>query len=58
MSPFWGQLAGALILFMMIAFIGIWLWAWNARHHSAFHRMSQLPMEDDAVDAHGRDAQP
>jgi len=47
MSPVWGYLTGAIILFMMFTFIGIWIWAWRKHHHPAFQRMAQLPLEDE-----------
>ena len=47
MSPFWGPLAGAVILLMMATFIGIWIWAWNRRHQQAFSRMARLPLEEE-----------
>jgi cytochrome c oxidase cbb3-type subunit 4 len=52
MSPFWGHLAGVMIVLMMVSFIGIWIWAWRKYHKPVFDRMAQLPMQDDdpAVD--------
>jgi len=52
MSPFWGHLAGVMIVLMMLSFIGIWIWAWRKYHKPVFDRMAQLPMQDDdpAVD--------
>lgn len=60
MSPLWGHLTGVFILLMMLSFIGIWIWAWGARHRRVFNRMAQLPSEDtDEGDAseHASDVQ-
>lgn len=46
MTPFWGNLAGAVTVLLMAVFIGIWFWAWRARHARVFDRMARLPMED------------
>jgi len=47
MNPFWGHLAGVLIVLMMLSFIGIWIWAWRKYHKPVFDQMAQLPMQDD-----------
>ncbi|MGH8123631.1 MAG: cbb3-type cytochrome oxidase subunit 3 [Rudaea sp.] len=47
MNPIWGDIAGAFIVFMMLAFIGIWIWAWLPYHKRTFGELSRLPMEDD-----------
>ena len=47
MSPFWGHLAGVMIVLMMLSFIGIWIWAWRKYHKPVFDQMAQLPMQDD-----------
>lgn len=46
MSPFWGHLAGVFIVVMMIAFLGIWAWAWLPGHKRAFGALARLPMQD------------
>lgn len=46
MNPIWGQVAGVFIASLMLAFIGIWIWAWNKRHTSTFDELSRLPMEE------------
>jgi len=59
MSPFWGHLAGVMIVLMMLSFVGIWIWAWRKYHKAVFDRMAQLPMQDDdpaADDATGERA--
>lgn len=47
MSPFWGHLAGVMIVLMMVSFVGIWIWAWRKYHKPVFDQMAQLPMQDD-----------
>mgnify|MGYP001389343413 CR=1 FL=1 len=46
MSPFWGHLAGVVSLILMITFIGIWVWVWNARHKPKYDALARLPMGD------------
>ncbi|MDE2314963.1 MAG: cbb3-type cytochrome c oxidase subunit 3 [Xanthomonadaceae bacterium] len=53
MSPLWGQLAGVMIVLMMLSFIGIWVWAWRKYHKPVFDRMAQLPMQEDELSAAG-----
>lgn len=43
----WGQIAGALIVFMLLSFCGIWIWAWLAYQKSKFDYMASLPMNDE-----------
>ena len=50
MSPVWGHVAGALIVLMMVTFIGIWIWAWRKHHRPVFDQMAQLPMQDEIGD--------
>ncbi|MBX3699789.1 MAG: cbb3-type cytochrome c oxidase subunit 3 [Dokdonella sp.] len=45
--PLWGQLIGVLTLASMLAFIGIWVWVWNRRHHDKYAALARLPMEDE-----------
>ena len=46
MSAAWGHVIGVFTTLIMLAFIGIWIWAWRRRHKAVFNRMSRLPMED------------
>ena len=39
MNPIWGEIAGFFIIAMMIAFIGIWIWAWLPYHKRTFNAM-------------------
>ena len=47
MNPVWGEIAGGFIIAMMIAFIGIWVWAWLPYHKRTFNDLAKLPMEDE-----------
>lgn len=42
----WGILIGAFTVASMVAFIGIWIWAWQKYHRKTFDRLSEIPMED------------
>ncbi|MGH8091222.1 MAG: cbb3-type cytochrome oxidase subunit 3 [Rudaea sp.] len=50
MNPIWGHIAGVFIVAMMIAFIGIWVWAWLPYHKRTFGDLARLPMEDEMED--------
>ncbi|HET8899018.1 MAG TPA: cbb3-type cytochrome c oxidase subunit 3 [Rhodanobacteraceae bacterium] len=51
MNPIWGQIVGVFTTLIMLAFIGIWIWAWHKSHKPTFDRLASLPMEDaDATD--------
>ncbi len=38
MSPLWGYVAGIVTLVVMLAFIGIWVWAWLPHHKPRIRR--------------------
>ena len=40
-------LRGAILLFLMFSFIGLWIWAWSSKRKSAFSEASMLPLEED-----------
>lgn len=46
MNPVWGNVAGGIIVAMMLVFISIWIWSWNARHKPAFDALARMPMDD------------
>ena len=46
MSPLWGLIAGIVTVAVMLAFIGIWVWAWLPHHKPEFDVLATLPMED------------
>ena len=45
MSP--GTFFGVITLALMLLFVGIVLWAWNARRRRGFERAARLPLEED-----------
>ncbi|MFT3791533.1 MAG: cbb3-type cytochrome c oxidase subunit 3 [Rudaea sp.] len=47
MNELWGHLTGALIVLMMLTFIGIWIWLWHSGHKDKFDALARLPMEDE-----------
>jgi cytochrome c oxidase cbb3-type subunit 4 len=36
-----------ILLFLMFAFIGLWVWAWSGKRKHAFEDASMLPLEED-----------
>jgi len=38
---------GLILITLMIAFIGLWIWAWSRKRKPAFHEASLLPLEED-----------
>lgn len=38
---------GAMLILMILAFMGIWGWAWSRNRKEAFHDASMLPLEED-----------
>lgn len=48
MNPIWGPIAGAFIIVMMLAFVGIWAWVWLPRHKRKFDALARLPLEEEA----------
>jgi cytochrome c oxidase cbb3-type subunit 4 len=38
---------GIMLIAMMIAFIGLWIWAWSHKRKAAFREASMLPLEED-----------
>ncbi|HTS23605.1 MAG TPA: cbb3-type cytochrome c oxidase subunit 3 [Casimicrobiaceae bacterium] len=47
MSPVWGQVVGVATVIVMLAFAGVWAWAWLPQHKDDFDALSKLPMEDE-----------
>jgi cytochrome c oxidase cbb3-type subunit 4 len=43
----WGQIAGMMIILMLLTFCGIWIWAWHGRHRSTFDALARLPMNEE-----------
>ena len=40
-------LRGAILLTLMISFVGLWICAWRRKRKPAFHEASMLPLDDD-----------
>jgi cbb3-type cytochrome oxidase subunit 3 len=38
---------GILLIALMAAFIGLWIWAWGHKRRAAFREASMLPLEED-----------
>ena len=38
---------GILMVALIVAFLGMWAWAWSGKRKEAFHDASMLPLEDD-----------
>ena len=38
---------GVVLILMILAFLGIWGWAWSRNRKEAFREASMLPLEDD-----------
>ena len=47
MNPLWGHIVGIATAIVMLAFIGIWVWAWLPQHKPSFDALAKLPMEDE-----------
>lgn len=44
-----GTWRGLFTLFMFIAFIGIFFWAWSSRRKNDFEEAANLPLQDDEL---------
>ena len=40
-------LSGAILIVLMISFVGLWAWTWSQKRKPAFHEASMLPLEED-----------
>jgi len=38
---------GILMVVLIIAFLGMWVWAWSGKRKQVFHDASMLPLEED-----------
>ena len=47
MMDYWGHIVGVITVLLLVAFIGIWVWAWLPRHKAVFSRMARVPLERD-----------
>ena len=46
MTASWGHVSGVITVALMIAFVGVWAWAWLPNHKRDFDALSRIPMED------------
>jgi cytochrome c oxidase cbb3-type subunit 4 len=47
MSELAGHFIGAMIVALLMVFIGIWIWAWLPHHKRVFGELARLPLHDD-----------
>ena len=40
-------LQGTLLVVLMAAFVGLWIWAWSHKRKEVFRDASMLPLEED-----------
>jgi cytochrome c oxidase cbb3-type subunit 4 len=45
---------GVSIVMMLLAFVGIWLWAWLPYHKKSFDRLARMPMLDALPESEAR----
>ena len=38
---------GILMVALIVAFLGMWAWAWSGKRKETFHDASMLPLEED-----------
>jgi cytochrome c oxidase cbb3-type subunit 4 len=43
-------LRGIFTALALIAFIGVWIWAWSSKRKGAFEEAANLPFADDEID--------
>ncbi len=41
------DLRGIITVMTLLAFLGIWVWAWSSRRKADFQASAELPLEDD-----------
>ncbi len=49
-------LRGIFTALALIAFIGVWIWAWSGKRKRAFDEAANLPFADDQLDADSKEA--
>lgn len=47
MMDYWGHVVGVITVVLLVAFIGVWIWAWLPRHRAVFNRMARVPLDRD-----------
>ena len=46
-----GIISGVVTAFLIVTFIGGWIWAWSAKRKPEFDAAARLPLEDEAAPA-------
>ncbi len=44
----------AVLIFLIVGFLGMWAWAWSRKRKPEFDRAARMPLEEDAVTASPR----
>ncbi|QOY62424.1 cbb3-type cytochrome c oxidase subunit 3 [Lysobacter sp. H21R4] len=44
------MLSGFITVFLMLVFIGIWIWAWRPENKASFEETARLALEDEPDD--------
>lgn len=47
-------LRGIFTTLALIAFIGVWIWAWGSKRKRSFDEAANLPFADDDIDQHSK----
>ena len=42
---------GALLIGLIIGFVGIWIWAWSKKRKPDFDRAARMPLEEDVPES-------
>ena len=45
----WGAVSGVITAILLIAFIGIVIWAWSSKRKEQFEAMARMPLEADST---------
>ncbi|QOW19210.1 cbb3-type cytochrome c oxidase subunit 3 [Lysobacter ciconiae] len=44
------MLSGFITVFLMLVFIGVWIWAWRPENKASFEETARLALEDEPDD--------
>lgn len=50
-------LRGILTALALVAFVGVWIWAWSSKRKSAFDEAANLPFADEDIDKNSKGGQ-
>jgi cytochrome c oxidase cbb3-type subunit 4 len=39
---------GAILIALIVGFVGVWVWAWSKKRKPEFDRAARMPLEEDA----------